>query len=193
MKKVLVLTLVLAMASLASAVVTTTSQGYYFEMEITTPSVALTAATGDIVSVEIFAGTSGVSEMLDTVLNVSEVASISALSVTAGNPWSFLNVSNGMTASGSGYNVNVDGTLTAAITAGNSIYSFNFIAGPVGTVTVDATGGSWHGFPAAAGADDAWYSSGALYGLPYAQVTVIPEPATIVLLSLGGLLLRRKK
>ena len=51
-------------------------------------------------------------------------------------------------------------------------------------IIIDATGGTWDGITAAAGDAD---------GLPYVAIHVIPEPATIVLLGLGGLLLRRRK
>ena len=190
MKKLLALVLILVMASSASAVLTS-YQGYYFEMVIDAPAVI---GIGDTVSVEILAGDSVVSEMLSTVLNVDAGATVSALTVSIPGDWSWLNSGNGTASDGGdGYNVSLDGTVPEAIAAGDSIYSFSFTTLEAGTVTIDAVSGSWSTFAAAVGIDDAWYSSGAQYGLPYAQITVVPEPMTIALLGLGGLFLRRRR
>jgi len=187
MKKLLALVLVLAVASSASAV-PISLQGYYFEMVIDAPAVIY---PGNTVSVEIFAGEAAVPEMLSTVLNVSAAASISAITISNPGAWSWLNENNGATASGDGYNVFVDGTLPAAIASGESIYSFSFTMLAVSTFTIDAVSGSWGTFAGAVGPDDAWYSAGAQYGLPY--VIVVPEPMTLCLLGLGGLFLRRRR
>jgi len=189
MKKFLTLFLVLAVASSASAV-STEYQGYYFKMVIDAPA---EIGIGDTVGVEILAGDSIVSEMLTTVLNVDAGASISALTISNPGAWSWLNPTNGATVSGGGYNVNVDGTLPADIAAGSSIYSFSFTTLAAGTVTIDAVSGAWSTFAAAIGPDDAYYSIDPIYGLPYAELTVVPEPMTFCLLGLGGLFLRRRK
>lgn len=190
MKKLLALVLILAMASSASAVLTS-YQGYYMKMVIDAPAVI---GIGDTVGVEIFAGDSAdVPEMLNTVLNVDAAASISAITISTTGDWSFLNENNGATVNGSGYDVFVDGTLPSAIAAGSSIYSFSFTTSGVGTVTIDAVSGSWATFAGAVGPEDGYYEYGAIYGLPYAEITVVPEPMTIALLGLGGLFLRRRR
>ena len=192
MKKLLIFMLVFGMASVASAVLTE-YQGYYFKMGVTTPTVIY---IGDTVSVEILAGTNvgGVSEMIETVLNVSEAATISAITVSIPGDWSASFVST--SASGDGFNANVEGILPLPISAGDSIYSFSFTTLQEGTVTIDAVSGQWHGFTAEPGdgtQGEAYSDFGPPYGLPYAQITVIPEPMTVLLLGLGGLFLRRRK
>ncbi len=49
------------------------------------------------------------------------------------------------------------------------------------------------GLVAAVGINDGFYGSGAQYGLPYATINVVPEPATMALLGLGGLLMRKRR
>ncbi len=195
MKKLLIFMLVLGMASAASAALVSSTQGYYFRMDITAP--ATTIVVGDTVTIEIFVGTdpTGTSTMLSTVLNIDAATSAVAPAISNTGDWSWLNPSNGTTADGSGgYNVNVDGTLPSAILpTGSSIYSVSFVANGVGTVTVDATSGSWDALAAAVGINDGFYGSGAIYGLPYASNSVVPEPMTIALLGLGGLFLRRRR
>ena len=192
MKKFLILMLVLCLASAANAVVVSTTQGYYYEMEVSATS--STIDVGDTVTVEISAGTdsTGTSAMLGTILNISAASSATVATISNSGDWSVAPVPT-TTASGGGYNVNVSGTpLTTGIPTGNSIYTVTFVA-VAGNVTIDATGGNWDGFTAAVGIDDGQYEYGAIYGLPYAQVTVVPEPMTIALLGLGGLFLRRRK
>jgi hypothetical protein len=62
------------------------------------------------------------------------------------------------------------------VSAGDIIYV-------VGGINYSTTGG---------GANSNWYPGELLWG-SYAPVTVVPEPMTLALLGLGGLLLRRKK
>ena len=77
------------------------------------------------------------------------------------------------------------------------VYSISFVADGAGTVTIDAESGTWSGNVAVVGPADGAYDGETpayeIYGLPYAEITVIPEPMTVLLLGLGGLFLRRRK
>ena len=133
------------------------------------------------------------------VLNIDAATSAAVATISNAAHWSVeptvANLGLSTTADGSGgYNVYVHGSpVTAGIPTYASIYTVSFVANGAGTVTVDATSGQWDGLVAIPGINDGFYGSGAIYGLPYAQITVIPEPMTIALLGLGGLLLRRRK
>lgn len=193
MKKLVILMLVFGLAVSANAALVSSTQGYYFRMDITGPTA--TPNVGDTLTVEIFAGTdpTGAGTMLNTVLNIDQASSIGAVTISNAGDWSVApNPSTSV--AGSGFDVNVNGNpaVVGGIPTGNSIYSVSFVA-VEGVVTVDADAGQWDSLTAVAGVDDGWFSAGAIYGLPYAQVTVVPEPMTIALLGLGGLFLRRKK
>ena len=189
MKKLLVLVLVLCVATMANAALISSTQGSLFRMDITGASATVNA--GDTLTVQIFAGSDlAVSSMLDTVLNISKAASVGAITQSSAAQWSTYGSSK--TAAGAGFNVNVNGTLPADIATGASIYSFTFVTGAAGIVTIDAVSGLWSGSTAVAGPADGYYESGAIYGLPYAQVNVVPEPITVALLGLGGLFIRRR-
>ena len=201
MKKLLIFMLVLGMASMASAVTVPSDQTFYFQMDISGPQADF--YTGDTITIDIYAGdTIAVTDMLSTVLNISTAASAGTATISNAGDWGTppTGINLTTTADGSGgFNVNVHGIVAAAgIPTGASIYSVSFVAGAAGTVTIDAASGTWSGWGAAVGPVDGFNDGTTpgyeIYGLPYAQVTVIPEPMTIALLGLGGLaLLRRRK
>jgi hypothetical protein len=195
MKKLLIFMLVFVMASSASATLTT---GWYYAWEWTDDN-AGDVVVGDTISVEIFAGDSVIaSPILNTVLNVSDAASASNFALTTTSDWSYQDPTNGISSDGSGgYDVKVSGNLNAGkVPIDQSIYSFQFVTDAVGTVVIDAVSGNWSTYTAVVGqAGEAYYDTyGTVGGLPYAEITVVPEPMTIVLLGFGSLfLLRRRK
>ena len=197
MTKLLILMLVLGMASTASAVVVPSPQTYYFAMDISGPGTDF--VTGDTITIDIYAGdTVPVTAMFDTVLNISAAAGIG--SITQGSPasWTTYNATTSADGMG-GFNVNVNGNqVTAGIPVDALVYSVSFTAGAAGEVIIDATVGNWSGNTAVVGPVDGLYDGVTpayeAYGLPYKSITIVPEPMTIALLGLGGLvLLRRRK
>ena len=188
-KLTLIAIALLAIAPFANAALVSSTQGSLFRMDITGTSATVNA--GDTLTIQIFAGSDlAVSSMLNTVLNISKAASVGAITQSNAGSWSTYDATTSV--SGAGFNVNVNGTLPADIATGASIYSFTFVTGAAGIVTIDAVSGIWSGSTAVAGSADGYYESGAIYGLPYAQINVVPEPITVALLGLGGLFVARK-
>ena len=192
--------LVLGMASTASAVLVSSAQTYYFKMEISAPGTETDFFVGDTVTIQLFAGdTIPVTDMLNTVLNISEATSAAVATISRPGDWSVPPIPTTTADGGGGWNVNISGApVMAGIPTNASIYSISFVANGAGVVIIDATSGSWSGYDAAVGPVDGLYDGETpayeAYGLPYAEVTIIPEPMTIALLGLGGLfLLRRRK
>jgi len=204
MKKLLIFMLVLGMASTASAVLVPSTQTFYFQMEISAPGTDF--EIGDTVTIDIYAGdTAAVTDMLGTVLNISEATSAAVATISSSAHWNIEPVvppDGTLTTTadgGGGWNVNVSGLVaTVGIPTNDLIYTVTFVANGAGVVIIDAASGTWSGYEAVVGPVDGLYDGETpayeAYGLPYAEITVIPEPMTIALLGLGGLfLLRRRK
>ena len=195
MKKLLVFMLVLGMTSMASAALQT---GWYYSWEWIDDNGG-DVLVGDTISVEISAGDSvQAAPILNTVLNVSDAASASNFVLAdASTNWDYQDPTNGIHSDGSGgYDVKVSGTLlTGKIAVNDLIYSFKFVTDALGIVVIDAVSGNWTTYTAVVGqAGEASYDTyGVTGGLPYAEITVVPEPMTVLLLGLGGLFLRRRR
>jgi len=181
MKKLMVLMVVMAAVSIASA-------GLY-DVNITVDGVAWTAGdvlAGSTIGVELRAD-SAVSIMGDTVVNINRGINYSTLSVT--NPTYYTVVATASTtANGAGFDVNFDAVVDG-IPALGSIYSFSFVA-VEGLTVIDSVAGTWGSMGAVPGQTDT-YGEG--WGLAYEEINVVvPEPMTMALLGLGGLFLRRR-
>ena len=197
MRKLLIFMLVLGLASSASAVLQTSDQTYYFQMETSASGVGF--GTGDTITIEIFTGdTQAVTDMLETVLNIDSAASASVAVISNPGDWSTAPIPTTTPDGSGGYNVNISGAIAiGGIAVDTSLYTVQFVGGGPGTVTIDAVSGTWSGWPAVVGPVDAFNDGTTpgyeVYGLPYDQI-VIPEPMTIALLGLGSLfLLKRRK
>ena len=147
MKKLLIFMLVLGMASVASATLTT---GWYYAWSWTDDNGGV-VMVGDVITVEIFAGDSvQAAPILETVLNVSGAASASNFNLSTPGDWAYIDPTNGISSDGfGGFDVKVSGALSAGkVPINESIYSFKFTTLEVGVVTIDAVSGNWSTFTA---------------------------------------------
>ena len=176
MKKVLVLMLVLGIASLATAGLTASIDG-----TSVAPSGSLNIDIGA-------ASTTTVNKMQvkATITAGTGTASFSTTGVTLNDPgfqaaltW---NVDSASVMEIKGANIFGDSTITDPYTF---VDNLKLVGGTAGTVTLDII------VSASSVLGDGTMDAGT--SLLSQTITVVPEPATMALLGLGGLLLRRKK
>ncbi len=169
MKKLLVLVLVLALAAVSNAAII---------LDLAASNTNVVA--GEVVTLSVSSNTGGAAGNYWTYLEMA-IPSIAAVSdiqstVAAGNIRSITDYSSGSL---------LDIELAANDSAGNVVAGVHFTA--KATISLSATPGQYV---------DIWVTGpndGTYTPVDTVRLTVIPEPATMALLSLGGLLLRRKK
>ena len=173
MRKIVVLILVLGIASMASADLTWTTTG-----GADLPSVDLNP--GDSVTVRI-ASDSATGGTIYTVAGDADVAKITAQAVlpAAGDDASILTTYSSQ--------------LWVKWESKDSDEPFNNAAGPWMELTLTAPGTAVGGSSATINADMYAASNNRGTSGDLLTVNIIPEPATLALLGLGGLLLRKRK
>lgn len=181
MKKLLILSLVLGVASMASA-------GWYY-----TTDAPADALVGDDITVDIYIGSSVPADVLTNPHVAVTNGTVTGATLATG-VWTE-GTTPVLTFDAGGVLVS-NAVISTGIPTGTLLLSIDITADVAGTLIVDADSGTWSGFDAVPGNDASEAYLGSYPddgGLPYAEVTVTPEPATMALLGLGALVLRRKK
>jgi hypothetical protein len=181
MKKLLVLALVLVFASAASA-------GFLMEILVNgAPYQGESVFPSDIITVSVLSD-GPVTFMGQASLDVSNADDWAEIYDDGTvNPGNWLAAGLDLFPTSTGVEAQFNGATFIAPFPGGLIYTFEFHVPdlePSTIIVIDALHGDWDGLDAIPGMEDQ---------LPYAAIHVIPEPMTIGLLGLGGLLLRRRK
>ena len=185
MKKVVTLMLVLGLVSVVSAVPSVVN------LTLSTTDAHLLVAPGTVISVD-FSIDQDVKIITETTgIDFTATGASNALAVGAWDAAGLgaVAVSDGTLDGTANAIQNAAANWTVTKLAGSILYSFDLTINEDGTVGMaNLDGGS--DFTVVGGFPPSYQDIGTVTGF---DVTIIPEPATMALLGLGGLLLRRKK